>query len=47
MGRKALTYLAMLIGLEIVVYRATNAGSLLTKGGSAAGSVIKSIEGPR
>lgn len=38
-------YVAVLIGLEIVVYKATGAGSLLTKGGSAAAGVIGSIEG--
>lgn len=43
--KKLLTYGAILIGLEIVVFRATNAGSLLSKGGSAASGVIRAIEG--
>jgi hypothetical protein len=45
MGRKALTYIAGLIALEIVVYKATNAGSLLTKGGNAAAGFVRSLQG--
>ena len=45
MGRKLLTYVAVLIGLEIVVYKATNAGTLLTKGGAAASQFARTLEG--
>lgn len=45
--KKLAFYGAVLIGLEIVVYRATNAGTLLTKGGGAAAGIINSIEGRR
>jgi hypothetical protein len=47
MGKRIATYVAVLIGLEIVVYRASNAGQLLTKGGSAASGVVSALEGPR
>lgn len=45
MGRKALTYVAMLIALEVVVYKASNAGTLLSKGGSAASGFVRTLEG--
>lgn len=45
--KKLAFYGAVLIGLEIVVFRATNAGQLLTKGGSAASGVIGALEGRR
>lgn len=45
MGRKLMFYGAALIALEVVVFHASNAGSLFTKGGNAAASVVRSFEG--
>jgi hypothetical protein len=43
--KKFLTYAAGLIALEIIVFHATNAGQLLSKGGSAASGFVNSLEG--
>lgn len=45
MSRKLITYIAGLVALEIVVYHATNAGSLLSRGGSAASGFVRALEG--
>lgn len=45
MGRKALTYGAVLIGTYILVAHYTGAGNLLTKGGSALSGVVKTFQG--
>lgn len=45
MGRKLLGYTAGLIGLYIVVANASNAGRLMTSGGSAGQGVIKTLQG--
>lgn len=45
MGRKALTYGAGLIALYIVVYKATNAGHLLTTGGPQASGFVRTLQG--
>ena len=45
MGKKVLTYTAVLVGTYLVVSRATDAGKLLTSGASAYSQVVKTLQG--
>lgn len=45
MGRKVLFYSAALIGVYLAVSHATDAGRLLSSGGSAASTVVKTFQG--
>jgi len=45
MGRKALLYGAVLIGIYLGVAHATGAGNLLTAGGKAGTGLVKAFQG--